>query len=585
MSDKAVKLQYGREIHNFLLQNQYPNQIQVKDLVQGPSSTDFWRVFEFLYRIVDEDFRFNPTDDKPQVFLDSIKTIGYPFNISNSHLKTIGSPHSWPYLLGVLHWMLNPIQASFDLNVEGVLVSTEDNPLRSLLWNFICDTYEAFMDGVDHFDPYVAKHAEQLKLIIHGPSGGAANLKAELDHLKRKKADMESEADPVAEVQKLLLHDEEDKYKIQKYNADKKAYAETLNNMVANLDAESIALKKQTAQMTEDRTRLQVIYDAQDMTPADLQKINLERGELRQKNKEVTKRKEELNEILGAKQMEIARCRGETEKLVHDFNARVRECRMVPETNENAFGFDFSLSTSTANPESIARLKDAITHAQKALQDKNNNLEVEMLELKQKLEEWEDRLKASQQELCAKERRLENLDSEYEQRKGDNNAEIESLRRLAEDTSRETAELRARLAAYNTTEGEIKETCRNETLKFEHNKKKHSKELDESLNALTRLCHMAIEHKEAVTKRKKEALEEKTRHFERLQKCHKDYEEWRSTFREKMSQTMEQMKKCRDEAVATADKAIEEYERLLKGCDEAATNLTAVTNDDDMDIE
>ena len=75
---------------------------------------------------------------------------------------------------------------------------------------------------------------------------------------------------------------------------------------------------------------------------------------------------------------------------------------MVPETNENAFGIDFSLSTSTANPESIARLKDAITHAQKALQDKNNNFEVEMLELKQKLEEWEDRLNASQQEVWGK---------------------------------------------------------------------------------------------------------------------------------------------------------------------------------------
>ena len=53
------------------------------------------------------------------------------------------------------------------------------------------------------------------------------------------------------------------------------------------------------------------------------QKINLERGELRQKNKDALKRKEELNDMLGAKQMEIAKIRGETEKLINDFNARL----------------------------------------------------------------------------------------------------------------------------------------------------------------------------------------------------------------------------------------------------------------------
>ena len=72
---------------------------------------------------------------------------------------------------------------------------------------------------------------------------------------------------------------------------------------------------------------------------------------------------------------------------------------MVPETNENAFRFDLSLSTSTALPEIEGRLKDALTHVHKALQDKSNNLEVEMLELKQKLEEWDDRLKVNHQEV------------------------------------------------------------------------------------------------------------------------------------------------------------------------------------------
>ena len=40
---------------------------------------------------------------------------------------------------------------------------------------------------------------------------------------------------------------------------------------VNNLTTKNSSLKHQIARMEEDQSRLQVIYDAQDMTPADLQ--------------------------------------------------------------------------------------------------------------------------------------------------------------------------------------------------------------------------------------------------------------------------------------------------------------------------
>ena len=70
-------------------------------------------------------------------------------------------------------------------------------------------------------------------------------------------------------------------------------------------------------------------------------------------------------------------------------------------------------------------------------------------------------------QLTTKERRLETLDSEYEQRKSENASDIESRRRLVEEASQETALLRNRLAAFNSNQGEIKENCRLETAKLE----------------------------------------------------------------------------------------------------------------------
>lgn len=60
-------------------------------------------------------------------------------------------------------------------------------------------------------------------------------MKAELEHLNKKKDVMESEGDPVAEIQKHLDMVEENKCKMQKFMTDKKAYAEKLFTIVSRI--------------------------------------------------------------------------------------------------------------------------------------------------------------------------------------------------------------------------------------------------------------------------------------------------------------------------------------------------------------
>jgi len=44
----------------------------------------------------------NIVEDIPGV----LRLLGYPFNISKNHLLNVGSPHSWPHLLGSIAWLL-----------------------------------------------------------------------------------------------------------------------------------------------------------------------------------------------------------------------------------------------------------------------------------------------------------------------------------------------------------------------------------------------------------------------------------------------------------------------------------------------
>ena len=62
------------------------------------------------------------------------------------------------------------------------------------------------------------------------------------------------------------------------------------------------------------------------------------------------------------------------------------------------------------------------------------------------------------------------------------------------------------------------------------------------MNALTRICHMAIEHKEAVTQRKKEALAEKRQIVDKMEKHMRDYEVWRKTFKTQIDDARAELK-------------------------------------------
>ena len=45
-----------------------------------------------------------------------LKLLSYPFTISKSAMFAIGSLHSWPTLLGALHWMVDLIKVGFLLH-------------------------------------------------------------------------------------------------------------------------------------------------------------------------------------------------------------------------------------------------------------------------------------------------------------------------------------------------------------------------------------------------------------------------------------------------------------------------------------
>lgn len=69
---------------------------------------DYRAIFEFLVRSLDPAHDFKEGARFEDVFVPALKALKYPYahQIDNKWLAAPASMHSWPSLLGVLHWLV-----------------------------------------------------------------------------------------------------------------------------------------------------------------------------------------------------------------------------------------------------------------------------------------------------------------------------------------------------------------------------------------------------------------------------------------------------------------------------------------------
>ncbi|KAK6302873.1 hypothetical protein J4Q44_G00272280 [Coregonus suidteri] len=108
LHDKAFVQQCIRQLCEFLIEKGFPGIVSVKSL-QGPSTKEFLRIFEFLYCLIDPTFQM-PTSKVEEEVPRILKDLGYPFPLSKSSMFSVGAPHTWPQVLGALIWLIDTLK-------------------------------------------------------------------------------------------------------------------------------------------------------------------------------------------------------------------------------------------------------------------------------------------------------------------------------------------------------------------------------------------------------------------------------------------------------------------------------------------
>jgi kinetochore protein NDC80 len=124
LRDRPYQMKMRQEIHSWLQCTGYDISMQTLANITGK---DFRAIFHHLVIILDPWHPFEPTSRFEDEFLPALKALKYPFvtQIDNKWLAAPASMHSWPFLLGMLHWLteMGKVLHHYSIALSGLLRS------------------------------------------------------------------------------------------------------------------------------------------------------------------------------------------------------------------------------------------------------------------------------------------------------------------------------------------------------------------------------------------------------------------------------------------------------------------------------
>lgn len=105
LRDRAYQGRMRQDIYSYLNDSGFEISMQALTNMQGK---DYRAIFDTLVLTLDPCHPLKEGARFEEEFIPALKALRYPYShqIDPKWLAAVASPHSWPYLLGVLHWLV-----------------------------------------------------------------------------------------------------------------------------------------------------------------------------------------------------------------------------------------------------------------------------------------------------------------------------------------------------------------------------------------------------------------------------------------------------------------------------------------------
>ncbi|KAH9269945.1 hypothetical protein BASA83_007931 [Batrachochytrium salamandrivorans] len=314
LRDKPWQTKAIKQLVSFLAQTGCPVAVSAKKLT-SPSSKDFSDIFKFLYRMLEPNHEFKSKIEEE--LLPLLRTLRYPFaeQINKSQLFSIGSPHAWPTFLGILHWLMEEIMCFANQ--------------KKIFHDYVIRTYIAFLEGSDDFDAIDRELMNSFDRKNEATIRDVERMRREHHALEEELASLtqgESPLDSLIRENSILGSDKE---KFQTYIAHVEVKEQKLQEGLLSAKQELDIQEDELAQVTAEKIELQQIVDAQEISPADVDRMNAERDQLAFSLQTVSTKLESANKAVWEKEIALQKRMDQLEKVVQDYNSHAFKLGLV----------------------------------------------------------------------------------------------------------------------------------------------------------------------------------------------------------------------------------------------------------------
>ncbi|KAL4232914.1 kinetochore-associated Ndc80 complex subunit ndc80 [Mactra antiquata] len=456
VSDKSYQHKMIKTLQEFLTMRGYPHNITPK-MLQSPTSKDFFRIFEFIYSFVAPKFKLTdkhkPEEEIPRL----LKQLGYPFLISKTSLYSIGSPHTWPNLLAALNFLIEFVNyaMSIESSVEEMIFPPDDDVFDStssvgesenhIQYKYFLSGYAKFMDGHDDYEDIDIHLRKKLREKLFGV-GDIESLMEEANTLEQQLEFLEQSPDRLKTAQQKIesLENDEERLKIniQELESQKRQLEHECteyDNTISSLEVELDTRKSKITQM-------QLIFENQEFTPADVERINMRQQELLRETREYEKITQTLDEDIWKEEIALSKEVEEIESKFLAYNNMAHGLKLIPITAENSSGIDYELKKSvyTAGSQKSTFtnvIKPALLTMKSQCNESVSQLESEKFRVMGEVELASDAVCDLENDVLMMESKLKRLENDMEFKKQMFRNETQQMQEKNEEVENELLQL------------------------------------------------------------------------------------------------------------------------------------------------
>ncbi|GFY89323.1 hypothetical protein Acr_06g0012630 [Actinidia rufa] len=237
ITDRGYQLSAIRTINAYL--SSHSSQISIKPTL--PSAKDVTETLKFVLNRLEF-----PPNKLEEDFYVVIKQLNCPIKLNKSALRAPGNPHTWPNLLGVIHWLVQIAMYNDHLNDSPQVNSI----FEDTLFSYAMESYLLFISGnddsVEMLDSEVVEKLQQEKKSIEER---VEALKESVKNLEGKKEDLRTKPSPREQLEEQRSVLEED---VKKFHA----IIEQLNGHIVTVEKVLEEKEKELEVKVEEKRRI-----------------------------------------------------------------------------------------------------------------------------------------------------------------------------------------------------------------------------------------------------------------------------------------------------------------------------------------